>query len=148
MSRLWPELPESPLPPPQLNSTAIPRTPAAAPGCKRRGSEAGAAAGPQEKGPVLDFSALGKGPLQQQLRQMAELLILASGKITAPPTPAPKQRHDAQVPTTPVRQHSAATWTTPVLRADRSANTSALVEPVKETEVSDACTATDSLLWR
>ncbi|XP_072533269.1 sperm-associated antigen 5 isoform X2 [Salminus brasiliensis] len=142
-SRLWPELPESPLPPPQFNSTALPLTPTSAQPHKRR--EVKASVRPKEKAPALDFSAMGKGPLQQQLRQMAELLILASGKIAAPPTPAPAQCHNAEVGTTPVGRHSAAAWTTPVQWAERSVNTSALVEVVKE--VSDACTSTDPLLW-
>ncbi|XP_036430695.1 sperm-associated antigen 5 isoform X2 [Colossoma macropomum] len=146
-SRLWPELPESPMPPPQLNSTTLPQTLTPLQACKPRKTEIKAAVKPKVKAPVLDFSTMSKGPLQQQLRQMAELLILASGKITAPSTPAPVQRHTAEMGTTPVQHHSAAVWTTPVMRVERSVNTSALVEVVKETEVSDACTSTDSLLW-
>ncbi|KAL7889628.1 hypothetical protein AOLI_G00018860 [Acnodon oligacanthus] len=146
-SRLWPELPESPMPPPQLNSTTLPQALTPLHPCKPRETLIKAAMMPKEKAPVLDFSAMSKGPLQQQLRQMAELLILASGKIAAPSTPAPVQHHTAEMGTTPVQHHSAAVWTTPVLRAERSVNTSALVEVVKETVVSDACTSTDSLLW-
>ncbi|KAI4903759.1 hypothetical protein NFI96_023336, partial [Prochilodus magdalenae] len=139
-SCLWPELFESPMPPPQFNSTAMPQTPTPLQPHKLK-----AAVKPKEKVPALDFSTMGKGPLQQQLRQMAELLILASGKIAAPPTPALVQRNVAEVGTTPVQNRSAAVCTTPVLRTERSVNTSALVEVVKE--VSDACTSTDPLLW-
>ncbi|KAK1791477.1 hypothetical protein P4O66_013165, partial [Electrophorus voltai] len=129
-SRLWPELLDSPIPPPQLNSTALRLSPAA---------------GRRDKA-LLDLSAMGKGPLQQQLRQMAELLILASGKIAAPATPAPRG-HGVEVAATPVEKHSACVWTTPVLQADGSTNTSARVEIVKDIDMSDACTSTDPLLW-
>uniref|UniRef100_A0A4W4HH87 Sperm-associated antigen 5 n=1 Tax=Electrophorus electricus TaxID=8005 RepID=A0A4W4HH87_ELEEL len=129
-SRLWPELLDSPIPPPQLNSTALRPSPAA---------------GRRDKA-LLDLSAMGKGPLQQQLRQMAELLILASGKIAAPATPAPRS-HGVEVAATPVEKHSACVWTTPVLQADGSTNTSARVEIVKDIDMSDACTSTDPLLW-
>uniref|UniRef100_A0AAR2INL0 Sperm-associated antigen 5 n=1 Tax=Pygocentrus nattereri TaxID=42514 RepID=A0AAR2INL0_PYGNA len=146
-SRLWPELPESPIPPPQLNSTTLPQALTPLHPRKPREARIKAAMMPNEKAPVVDFSTMSKGPLQQQLRQMAELLILASGKIAAPSTPAPVQHHTAEMATTPVQHRSAAVWTTPVLTAERSVNTSAQVELVKETEVSDACTSTDSLLW-
>ncbi|XP_049337589.1 sperm-associated antigen 5 isoform X5 [Astyanax mexicanus] len=152
-SRLWPELPDSPLPPPQFNSTAFPLTPTPIPKPNRRDARVqdglkGAGVRQKEKVAALDFSSVGKGPLQQQLQQMAELLILASGKIIAPATPVlPAQRHAVAVGTTPVGRHSAAAWTTPVQRAERSVNTSALVEVVKQTEVSDASTSTDPLLW-
>ncbi|XP_066535214.1 sperm-associated antigen 5 isoform X2 [Hoplias malabaricus] len=148
LSRLWPELPESPIPPPQFNSTTLTHSPTPAPVRRDRGTEGRGVVRRTERDaekekapvPVWDFSTVGKGPLQQQLRQMAELLILASGKIAAPPTPA-------AAPMTPVQRRSAAVWTSPVLQTDHSVNTSALVEVVKEVEASDACTSTDSLLW-
>ncbi|XP_076830697.1 sperm-associated antigen 5 [Brachyhypopomus gauderio] len=138
-SRLWAELSDSPIPPPQFNSTALPSTPAPCPKPRENPSQRDRA--------LLDLSAMGKGPLQQQLRHMAELLILASGKIAGPATPAPGRYCSAEVATSPVQQHSACVWTTPVLQADTSTNTSAQMEVVKDVHVSDACTSTDPLLW-
>lgn len=126
-SHLW--LPESPIPPPQLHSTVLtaPLTPKTAHASDREL--------PKEK-PMKDFSSVGKGPLEEQLRKMGELLIAASGKFSAPAA------------VTAVQQHSACVWTTPTPRQDHSTNTSAIMEERKELEVSDACTSTDSLLWR
>ncbi|KAF7710030.1 sperm-associated antigen 5 isoform X2 [Silurus meridionalis] len=121
-SELW--LPESPIHPPQLHSTILtaPLTPHPAPD--------------RELQKVMkDFSAVGGGPLQDQLRKMGELLIAASGKISAPEDVAP------------VQQHSACVWTTPTRQQERSTNTSAIMEERKEIHVADACTSTDSLLW-
>ncbi|KAB5581318.1 hypothetical protein PHYPO_G00174200 [Pangasianodon hypophthalmus] len=120
LGHLW--LPESPIPPPQLHSTvlAAPLTP-----------------NPQlqREKVTKEFSAVGKGPLQEQLRKMGELLIAASGKISAPAA------------VTPVQRRSACVWTTPTVQQERSTNTSAVMEERKEIDVSDACTSTDSLLW-
>ncbi|XP_053088680.1 sperm-associated antigen 5 [Pangasianodon hypophthalmus] len=66
---------------------------------------------------------------------MGELLIAASGKISAPAA------------VTPVQRRSACVWTTPTVQQERSTNTSAVMEERKEIDVSDACTSTDSLLW-
>lgn len=72
---------------------------------------------------------LGDGPLQEQLRQMAEMLMVASGKVFARAPAA-------------VEMRSACVWSSPVQQTERSTNTSAALE------VSDACTSTDSLLWK
>lgn len=127
LGHLW--LSESPIPPPQLHSTvlAAPLTPKPAPSSDHE---------LQKEKVMKDFSAVGKGPLQDQLRKMGELLIAASGKISAPAA------------VTPVQQHSACVWTTPTPQQERSTNTSAIMEERKEIDVSDACTSTDSLLWR
>ncbi|XP_062851540.1 sperm-associated antigen 5 isoform X2 [Trichomycterus rosablanca] len=112
-------LPESPIPPPQLNST-----------------ELGVALTPKpERRVTMDFSNVGKGPLQDQLRKMAELLIAASGKIAAPPA------------VVPALQHNACVGTSPAAQRERSTNTSVVMEEKVEVQVSDACTSTDSLLW-
>ncbi|MCJ8730148.1 hypothetical protein PDJAM_G00180850 [Pangasius djambal] len=126
LGHLW--FPESPIPPPQLHSTvlAAPLTPSPAPASDTQ---------LQREKVVKEFSAVGKGPLQEQLRKMGELLIAASGKISAPAA------------VTPVQRRSACVWTTPTAQQERSTNTSAVMEERKEIDVSDACTSTDSLLW-
>ncbi|KAF4090829.1 hypothetical protein AMELA_G00056210 [Ameiurus melas] len=124
LGHLW--IPESPIPPPQLHSTVLtaPLTPKPVSDHELQSEKV-----------VKDFSAVGKEPLQEQLRKMGELLIAASGKISAPAA------------VTPVQQHSACVWTTPTSQQERSTNTSAIMEERKEIHVSDACTSTDSLLW-
>ncbi|KAK3554325.1 hypothetical protein QTP70_020802, partial [Hemibagrus guttatus] len=124
LGHLW--LPESPIPPPQLHSTvlAAPLTP-----------DPASVPELQKEKVMKDLSAVGQGPLQDQLRKMGELLIAASGKFSAPAA------------VTPVQQRSACVWTTPTPQQERSTNTSAVMEERKEIDVSDACTSTDSLLW-
>ncbi|KAM9478030.1 sperm-associated antigen 5 [Clarias gariepinus] len=126
LGHLW--LSESPIPPPKLHSTIL------APPLTPKPAAVSDLALNRDK-VTKDFSAVGKGPLQEQLRKMGELLIAASGKISAPAA------------VTPVQQHSACVWTTPKLQQERSTNTSAVMEARKERDVSDACTSTDSLLW-
>ncbi|XP_016357360.1 sperm-associated antigen 5-like [Sinocyclocheilus anshuiensis] len=147
MSHLWPELPESPMPPPLLNSTSlandfgctpVPQDPA-------KDVELKMACADHQKlsnGPQV----LGSGPLQEQLRQMAELLMVASGKVYAR-APAAVNHHSALVGTSPVEMRSACVWSTPVQQMERSTNTSTAVEILQTVDVSDACTSTDSLLW-
>ncbi|XP_040043655.2 sperm-associated antigen 5 [Gasterosteus aculeatus] len=137
---LWAEHMESPMPQPLLNSTTL-------------GGDAGAkpSAEPQlevEK-PVLDAPLIPDGPLQQQLRQMAEFLFLASGKmipaaVSAPTLPAAA----AVVPlekAPPLESHSVCVGTTPVRWLDHSVNTSGQFE--RKRDVVDSCTLTDPLLW-
>ncbi|KAL1282383.1 hypothetical protein QQF64_001186, partial [Cirrhinus molitorella] len=147
MSHLWPELPESPMPPPLLNSTSLANafsyTPVPQDPHKKKDVEPKMASAESQK--LLNApSVLGNGPLQEQLRQMAELLMVASGKMVVP-TPAPVNHHSALVGTSPIAMRSACVWSTPVQRMERSVNTSA--EVLKEVDVSDASTSTDSLLW-
>lgn len=113
--------PESPIPPPQFNSTTVgvALTPRPALDCRA----------------TMDVSGVGNGPLQEQLRKMAELLIAASVKIAAPPTVAPVLRRDACVGASPGGE-----------RREHGTNTSVVME--EKVEVSDACTSTDPLLWR
>ncbi|XP_057186708.1 sperm-associated antigen 5 isoform X1 [Triplophysa rosa] len=149
LSRLWPELPESPMPPPQFNSTTLANTfsftPIPAKPPQEKDLEAKMASGDIQK--VLnDPPVFSNGPLQEQLRQMAELLMLASGKVVAR-TPAPVNHCNASVGTSPVQKRSFSVWGTPVQRVERSMNTSTVVEIVKDVPVSDASTRTDSLLW-
>uniref|UniRef100_A0A672LCN7 Sperm-associated antigen 5-like n=1 Tax=Sinocyclocheilus grahami TaxID=75366 RepID=A0A672LCN7_SINGR len=142
VSHLWPE---SPMPPPLLNSTSlandfgctpVPQDPAKDVELKM------ACAQKLSNGPQV----LGSGPLQEQLRQMAELLMVASGKVYAR-APAAVNHHSALVGTSPVEMRSVCVWSTPVQQMERSTNTSAAVEILQTVEVSDACTSTDSLLW-
>uniref|UniRef100_A0A8C1UMA9 Si:dkey-25o16.4 n=1 Tax=Cyprinus carpio TaxID=7962 RepID=A0A8C1UMA9_CYPCA len=149
MSHLWPELPESPMPPPLLNSTSLANgfsyTPVPQDPPKTKDVEPKMASEDNQK--LLDaLPVLGNGPLQEQLRQMAELLMVVSGKMFVP-TPAPVNPHSALVCSSPVVMRSACVWSTPVQRMERSVNTSAAVEILKEVDVSDASTSTDSLLW-
>lgn len=126
---LCPELPESPL----LNSTSlanddyactpVPQDPAQK---KDVGLKVASADHQQLKNAP---QVLGDGPLQEQLRQMAEMLMVASGKVFARAPAA-------------VEMRSACVWSSPVQQTERSTNTSAALE------VSDACTSTDSLLWK
>ncbi len=150
MSHLWPELPESPMPPPLLNSTSLANafsyTPVPQDPPKTKDVEPKMAFAYNQK--LLNApSVLGNGPLQEQLRQMAELLMVASGKMDVP-TAAPVNHHNALVGTSPVVMRSACVWSTPVQRMERSVNTSAAIEILKEVDVSDASTSTDSLLWK
>uniref|UniRef100_A0A671S8D8 Sperm-associated antigen 5-like n=1 Tax=Sinocyclocheilus anshuiensis TaxID=1608454 RepID=A0A671S8D8_9TELE len=152
MSHLWPELPESPMPPPLLNSTSLANafsyTPVPQDPPKTKDVEPKMASEDNQK--LLNAPpVLGNGPLQEQLRQMAELLMVVSGKMVVP-TPAPVNHHSALVSTSPVVMRSACVWSTPVQRMERSVNTSAAVEILKEVvkvNVSDASTSTDSVLW-
>ncbi|XP_067106493.1 sperm-associated antigen 5 [Osmerus mordax] len=90
----------------------------------------------------LGFSLVPGLPLQQQLKQMAHLLILASIRVggstpPAPPLPPPEG----------ARLEERCVGTSPPRVEERSSNTSGVYERKREVLVSDACTATDSLLW-
>lgn len=150
LSHLWPELPESPISPPLLNSTSLANafsyTPVPQDPPKTKDVEPKMSSADNQK--LLNAPpVLGNGSLQEQLRQMAELLMVASGNMVVP-TPAPVNHHSALVGTSPVVMRSACVWRTPVQRMERSVNTSAVVEILKEVDVSDASTSTDSLLWK
>ncbi|KAG7221829.1 hypothetical protein INR49_017005, partial [Caranx melampygus] len=147
---LWAEHLESPMPRPLLNSTAL--------GCKPQSgplSEPDDGVGlkpctaPQSEveKPVLDFPLIPDGPLQQQLRQMAEFLLLASGKMgpaaVCAPAPAPAV---VTVPS-PAETHSVCVGTSAVKLVDRSLNTSGQFERRRDFSVVDSCTLTDPLLW-
>lgn len=161
-SQLWDEALDSPLPPPCLNSTALPSRllclsspPSPLPQAPGMASiepvpqqDSAVVSGPA--GQALNHAALlESGPLQDQLRQVAELLMAASGRFvdqpTAPPPPATFNQQHVAVATTPVRCHSVCIGTSPQQQefVERSVNTSALQEV--EVQVSDACTSTDSL---
>lgn len=147
MSHLWPELPESPMPPPLLNSTSLVNafsyTPVPSDPPKKNDVKPSA----HHQNVLNAATVLGNGPLQEQLRQMAELLMVASGKMVVP-APAPVNHLNVSVGTSPVAMRSVCVWSTPVQRMERSVNTSAAMEICKQADVSDASTSTDSLLWK
>ncbi|XP_048855636.1 sperm-associated antigen 5 isoform X2 [Brienomyrus brachyistius] len=121
VSGMWTENLESPMPPPRLNSTALslellqPDVLEAAVGV------------PADPFPGRTM------PLQQQLLQMAELLIRTSGNLCVGAAPA--------------ECHSVSTWTSPVRLSEQSVNTSGVFERKREFSVAEASTSTDSLLW-
>lgn len=150
---IWAEHLESPMPRPLFNSTAL--------GSKFQAGSVTepaedvkpcAARLPEVEKPVLDIPLIQDGPLQQQLRQMAEFLFLASGKIgpaavSAPlPPPAVVTVPSAKAP--PVKSNSVCVGTTPMKWIDHSANTSGQFERKRDFSVVDSCTLTDPLLWK
>lgn len=147
---LWAENMDITIPQPLLNSTTL--------GCKPQPTEPaedGVAVPPranQTKGekPALDVPLIQEGPLQQQLRQMAEFLLLASGKL-GPAGFSALPPAVAAVPLTgapPVESCTVAIGTSPVRWANHSVNTSGQFERRREFSISDACTLTDPLLWK
>lgn len=152
---LWAEHLESPMPRPLFNSTAL--------GCK---PQPGPVTEPVEdvdvkpcavphsevEKPVLDIPLIPDGPLQQQLRQMAEFLFLASGKMGPAAVSAPALPPAAvTVPSaraTPAESHSVCVGTTPMKCVDHSVNTSGQFERKRVFSVVDSCTLTDPLLWK
>ncbi|KAM9314239.1 sperm-associated antigen 5 [Pholidichthys leucotaenia] len=148
-SALWAEQLESPMPHPMFNSTTINRKPQLEL-VKEPAENFGEKhwAEPQLKGekPVLNMPLIPEGPLQLQLQQMAEFLMMASGKMgpavapAAAPLPAPSI-------VSPVESHTVYVGRTPVKLVDHSLNTSGLYERKREFSVADSCTMTDPLIW-
>lgn len=102
--------------------------------------------------PVVDTPLIPDGPLQQQLRQMAEFLLLASGKINpcsaSAPLPPPSVSTVPSKQATPVGSHSVCVGTTLINCVDHSINTSGQFEKKRDFSVVDSCTLTDPLLWK
>ncbi|XP_076585034.1 sperm-associated antigen 5 [Chaetodon auriga] len=148
---LWAEHLESPMPRPLLNSTALGFKAQPGPGTELEedvGVKPCALPQPEADKPVLDIPLIPDGPLQQQLRQMAEFLFLASGKMGPAahvPPPAAITVPLAQAP--PAESHSVCVGTTPMKWEDRSVNTSGQFERKRDFTVVDSCTLTDPLLW-
>ncbi|KAM3622981.1 uncharacterized protein V6R79_005591 [Siganus canaliculatus] len=151
---IWAEHLESPMPRPLLNSTTLICKAQSGPVTESAEDVAAKpcpAPQPEMGKPVMGIPMIPEGPLQQQLRQMAEFLILASGKMgpSATPAPVPPQAAVA-VPsarTSPAESHSVCVGTTPVKCVDHSINTSGQFERKKVLSVADSCTLTDPLLW-
>ncbi|XP_042340237.1 sperm-associated antigen 5 [Plectropomus leopardus] len=152
--RLWTEHLESPMPRPLFNSTVLGCKPQADPVTEPAvdvGAKPSAAPQSEVEKPVLDVPLIPDGPLQQQLRQMAEFLFLASGKmgpaaVSAPLVP-PAAVTVASAKATPAESHSICVGTTPVKWQDHSVNTSGQFERKRDFSVADSCTLTDPLLW-
>ncbi|XP_028273957.1 sperm-associated antigen 5 [Parambassis ranga] len=147
---LWADHLESPMPRPLFNSTALgykAQSVLVKDPVENLGENVCAAPQSQVEKPVLDIPLIPDGPLQQQLRQMAEFLIFASGKMgpsvcaSAPPSTAFK------APSAPAESHSVCVGTSPLKLVDHSLNTSGLFERKREFSVVDSCTLTDPLLW-
>ncbi|XP_077451046.1 uncharacterized protein LOC144070414 isoform X2 [Stigmatopora argus] len=129
----WAEHLESPIPSPLLNSTTL---------CNKTQSEnLQTDLTKKVKGSAPPFTP--DYPLQQQLRQMAEFLILASGKMDF----ATRAAAAAGQAPPPVESRSTCVGVTPVRRFDRSLNTSGEFVRKVEFSVADASTLTDPLLW-
>ncbi|XP_023151061.2 sperm-associated antigen 5 [Amphiprion ocellaris] len=151
---LWADHLDSPIPRPLFNSTALGFKPSADPVTEPVEDLAEKlCAAPQSKieKPVLDVPLIPDGPLQQQLRQMAEFLLLASGKMglagVSASVPAPTAFMALSARTPPAESHSVCVGTSPVKLVDHSLNTSGLFERKREFTVVDACTVTDPILW-
>lgn len=146
---LWAEQLESPMPRPLLNSTALGQNPGLSPlkePVKDLGQKVCAEPQTEAEKPLPNFPLISDGPFQQQLRQMAEFLMMASGKMgpAAVSAPAPPP---APVKATPVESHSVCVGSSPVKLVDHSLNTSGLFERKREFSVADSCTMTNPLLW-
>ncbi|GAA6233801.1 sperm-associated antigen 5 [Lates japonicus] len=151
---LWAEHLESPMPCPLFNSTALCYRPQSGPvpdPDEGVGVKPHAIPQSEVEKPGLDFPLIPDGPLQQQLRQMAEFLMLASGKMgpaavsASAPTPAAVTVPSAGA--APAESHSVCVGTTAVKLVDRSLNTSGQFERKRDFSVVDSCTLTDPLLW-
>lgn len=148
---LWAEQLESPMPHPLLNSTALGQNPGLSPlwePVKDLGQKVSAEPQTEAEKPLLNFPLISDGPFQQQLRQMAEFLMMASGKMgpAAVSAPAPPPAPPAKA--APVKSHSVCVGSSPVKLVDHSLNTSGLFERKREFSVADSCTMTDPLLWK
>ncbi|KAJ8281437.1 hypothetical protein GJAV_G00067680 [Gymnothorax javanicus] len=135
-SRLWMGNMESPMPPPQLNSTliiSVPNSAAATPQITKPETEALPAPAEEKLRPLQTPGGRAdarSGPLKVNLRQMGELLLRASQNLVSP-----------------VECHSAATLTSPVRRVEHGVNTSGFYERKRQPSVAEACTNTDTLPW-
>ncbi|XP_031719187.1 sperm-associated antigen 5 [Anarrhichthys ocellatus] len=141
---LWAEHMESPMPRPRFNSTAIGWKPQSDPVTEPVGDVVAkpcAVPQPEVEKPAVDIPLIPDGPLQQQLRQMAEFLFLASGNMVPAAVMVPSAK------ATSAESHSVCVGTTPVKWLDRSVNTSGQFERKRNISVVDSCTLTDPLLW-
>uniref|UniRef100_A0A3P9N084 Si:dkey-25o16.4 n=1 Tax=Poecilia reticulata TaxID=8081 RepID=A0A3P9N084_POERE len=125
---LWAPQLENPMPRPLLNSTVVSSKPL---------EDSGKKAQPETVPLIPD------GQFQQQLRQMAEFLMMACGKMSAGPPAAfmaPSDRADPP-------SHSVCVGTSPLKMVDHSLNTSGIFVKKREFSVTDSCTATEPLIW-
>ncbi|XP_054460225.1 sperm-associated antigen 5 [Anoplopoma fimbria] len=153
-SVLWEEHMESPMPRPLFNSTTLSCKPQSDPVAEPVGDVVAkpcAMPQPEVEKPVLDIPLIPDGPLQQQLRQMAEFLFFASGKMVpaavSAPIPPPSAVMVPSAKATSAESHSVCVGTTPVKWIDHSVNTSGQFERKRNISMVDSCTLTDPLLW-
>ncbi|CAL8331681.1 unnamed protein product [Lota lota] len=145
---------ESPMPRPLFNSTTLRSRYSSNPqviGVREVPEQKPVVPASQELRGLPDLPLIPNGSLQQQLRQMAEILILASGKMSIESAPFPVAvdavgSADAIAPPA-VESHSICVGTSAVKWVDRCFNTSGEFERKREFSVADSCTATDPLLW-
>ncbi|XP_061573810.1 sperm-associated antigen 5 [Cololabis saira] len=147
---LWAANLESPMPRPLFNSTAL--------GCKPQpdtvaeqeevsGKKNCAVSQSEVEKPLRDMPLIPEGQLQQQLRQMAEFLILASGKMGPGFLPASAATVGLPQRPIPAESCSVCVGTSPVKLVNHSLNTSGVFERKREFSTVDSCTVTDPLLW-
>lgn len=152
-SVLWEDQLESPMPRPLFNSTLLSQKQQSFTGSEsiKEVDEKACDTHPSKaKKPVVDFPFIPDGPLQQQLRQMAEFLMLASGKMGPAGISAstPVSAAITAPSATLTETHSVGVGTTVVNMVDHSLNTSGEFERKREVPVVDSCTLTDPLLWK
>ncbi|XP_058497551.1 sperm-associated antigen 5 [Solea solea] len=151
-SGLWVEHLESPMPRPLFNSTVLCHKPHSGPGTEpEKGVGEKPYVVPPSEGEKPAVPLILDGPLQQQLRQMAEFLLLATGKmvpggvsVSAPP-PAATMAPPPRAPC--AESHSVCVGTSAVKLVDHSINTSGQFELKRDFSVADSCAQTDPLLW-
>ncbi|XP_033986368.1 sperm-associated antigen 5 [Trematomus bernacchii] len=150
----WTEQMESPMPCPLFNSTVLGCKPQPKPvpePVKEMDAKPSAVPQSEVEKPAVEFPLIPDGPLQQQLRQMAEFLFLASKKMCPAAVSAFSTPADAvTVPSakaTPAESHGVCVGTTPVKWLDHSVNTSGQFERKRIFTVADSCTLTDPILW-
>ncbi|KAK1886504.1 Sperm-associated antigen 5 [Dissostichus eleginoides] len=145
---------EDPMPCPLFNSTVLGCKPQPKPvpePVKEMDAKPSAVPQSEVEKPAVEFHLIPNGSLQQQLRQMAEFLFLASGKMCPAAVSALSTPADAvTVPSakaTPAESHGESVGTTPVKWLDHSVNTSGQFERKRIFTVADSCTLTDPILW-
>ncbi|XP_061129941.1 sperm-associated antigen 5 isoform X2 [Syngnathus typhle] len=133
LASLWTEQVESPMHSPLFNSTTLSNK------IQPEGQQTEDKNSQGSKVPAGPF--IPDGPLQQQLRQMAEFLLLASGKMDFAVAPAAPPIKSSNV--------GVGVGVTPIKKLDRSLNTSGEFVRKGEFLKIDACTLTDPLplLW-
>ncbi|KAM4594947.1 sperm-associated antigen 5 [Fundulus diaphanus] len=124
---------ESPMPRPLFNSTVVGMKP----------QEELSREKPRPEAAPLVF----EGHLQQQLRQMAEFLITACGKMGSTSAPPPAAFNPPAGRAAPAEAHSVCVGTSPVKLMDHSLNTSGIFVKRRTFSVADSCTSTDPLVW-
>ncbi|XP_061888924.1 sperm-associated antigen 5 isoform X2 [Entelurus aequoreus] len=149
LGRLWADILESPVPIPLFNSTTLCNKLQPSPVLQADEDFSKAPAVVPQLVPQVSGLAprrlITEGPLQKQLQQMGEFLILASGKVgldVSPPAAAA-----AAAAAAPVKSHNACVGSTPVKMWDQGLNTSGQFERKRKFSTADACSLTDPLLW-